>query len=202
MFYETRKNDHGLPHDPFKAIVAPRPIGWISSLSKMGDFNLAPYSFFNAVSSAPYIVMFSSIGWKDSATNARDTGEFVCNYAGEMLEKEMNKTSVDAPSNVNEAEYTGLELAPSSLVKPQRVKDVWAALECKVTQILEPIDTKGNPVGSVVVFGEVMGIYIRDEAIVNGQFEVDVTRPVSRGGYMDFGKTGEKYQMARPFWEE
>ncbi|MCF6321422.1 MAG: flavin reductase family protein [Rhizobiaceae bacterium] len=202
MFYDARKNNHGLPHDPFKAIVAPRPIGWISSLSKEGNFNLAPYSFFNAVSSAPYIVMFSSVGWKDSATNARDTGEFVCNYAGESMEVAMNKTSVDAPSDVNEAQYSNLELAPSSLVKPHRVKDVWAALECKVTQILEPDDAQGNPVGSVVVFGEVVGIYIKDEAIVNGQFEVDIARPVSRGGYMDFGKSGKKFQMARPIWKE
>ena len=200
MFYDAREKNHGLPHDPFKAIVSPRPIGWISSLAANGDFNLAPYSFFNAVSDNPHIVMFSSVGWKDSAINARETGEFVCNYVGEPLEVEMNKTSAPAPSNIDEAQYAGLELAPSTLVKPARVKDVWAALECKVTQFVEPHDARGNASGNIVVFGEVIGIYIRDDAIVEGRFEVDVTKPISRGGYLDFGRSGKKFQMPRPTW--
>lgn len=201
MFYNTRDNEHGLAHDPFKAIVAPRPIGWISSLSSSGDFNLAPYSFFNAISTAPYLVMFSSVGWKDSARNARESGEFVCNYVGERHQEAMNLTSIDAPSNVSEARIAGLELAPSKLVKPARVKDVWAALECKVTQIIEPKDIAGNDSGSVVVFGEVVGIYLNDDAIIDGQFEVDVTKPVTRGGYLDFGRGEEKFQMPRPKWD-
>ncbi len=202
MFYDVRKKNHGLPHDPFKAIVAPRPIGWISSLARNGDFNLAPYSFFNAVSDNPHLVMFSSVGWKDSARNVRETREFVCNYVGEIHEVEMNETSVPAPSDVNEAEYAGLELVDSTLVKPPRVKNVWAALECKVTQFLEPVDADGNACGNVMVFGEVVGIHIRDDAIVDGRFELEVTRPVSRGGYLDFGRSGEKFQMLRPEWKE
>ena len=201
MFYELAKQQQILPHDPFKAIVSPRPIGWISSLSQEGEFNLAPYSFFNAISDNPHIVMFSSVGWKDSANNARDSGEFVCNYVGETHEQEMNATSIDAPSNVDEAKYAGLELVASTLVKPPRVKDVWAALECKTTQIIKPHDTKGIASGNIVVFGEVVGIYIRDEAIIEGLFEIERTRPVSRGGYLDFGRTGEKFQMARPVWD-
>ncbi len=201
MFYDPRENAHGLAHDPFKAIVAPRPIGWISSVSSCGMFNLAPYSFFNAVSTNPYLVMFSSVGWKDSASNARDSGEFVCNYVGERNQEAMNYTSIDAPSDIDEAQVAGLELAPSQLVKPQRVKDVWAALECKVTQIIEPKDIAGNDAGCVVVFGEVIGIYLDDDAIIDGEFEVNVTRPVTRGGYLDFGRGGEKFQMARPMWD-
>ena len=202
MFYDARQKNHGLPYDPFKAIVSPRPIGWISTLSADGIFNLAPYSFFNAVSDNPHIVMFSSVGWKDSARNARDSGEFVCNHVGELHEAAMNATSVAAPSNVSEAEYAGIELAPSTLVKPSRVKGVWAALECKTTQILEPHDSEGNKCGNLVVFGEVVGVYIHEEAIVDGRFDVEITRPVSRGGYLDFGRTGERFQMKRPAWED
>jgi flavin reductase (DIM6/NTAB) family NADH-FMN oxidoreductase RutF len=202
MFYDVKKKNHNLPHDPFKAIVAPRPIGWISTLAANGDFNLAPYSFFNAVSDNPHIVMFSSVGWKDSATNAKQTGEFVCNYVGEINETQMNATSVHAPSNINEAEYVGIELVKSTMVKPPRVKDVWAALECKVSQLIEPHDANGDASGNIIVFGEVVGIHIRDEAIVNGQFDIEVTKPVSRGGYLDFGRSGEKFQMARPQWHE
>ena len=202
MFFTPGNKPDELPHDPLKAIVAPRPIGWISSLSSDGQFNLAPYSFFNAVSNTPPVVMFASMGWKDSARNAKTTGEFVCNYVGENLENEMNLTSVDAPKNVSEAEYVGLELAPSELVKPPRVKDVWAALECEVSQILEPCDASGNTIDSVIVFGEVVGVYIHDEAIVNGEFEIEKSKPISRGGYLDFGRVGDKFQMPRPIWRD
>jgi len=202
MFYDVKKKNHNLPHDPFKAIVAPRPIGWISTLAANGDFNLAPYSFFNAVSDNPHIVMFSSVGWKDSATNAKQTGEFVCNYVGEINETQMNATSVHAPPNINEAEYVGIELVQSTMVKPPRVKDVWAALECKVTEFLEPQDANGDASGNIMVFGEVVGIHIHDDAIVNGLFDIEVTKPVSRGGYLDFGRSGEKFQMPRPEWRE
>lgn len=202
MFYDPRKKAHGLSHDPFKAIVAPRPIGWISSLSANGEFNLAPYSFFNALSSNPHLVMFSSESWKDTAKNCRDSGEFVCNYVGEKNEVAMNETSVDAPGEIDEAGFLGIELAASQMVKPSRVENVWAALECKVTQIVEPNDSAGNRAGCVVVIGEVVGIYICDEAIVDGQFEIDITKPVSRGGYLDFGRSGNKFQMPRPTWKK
>ena len=202
MFYDAIENNHGLPHDPFKAIVAPRPIGWISTLSHKGEFNLAPYSFFNAISSNPNMVMFSSVGWKDTVSNIRDTGEFVCNYAGELQEEAMNLTSINAPSDESEAQFAGLELEPSKLVKPDRVKGVWASLECKMTQIYEPTDLDGKSSGTVLVIGQVIGIYINDEAIVDGEFEINVTKPVSRGGYLDFGRSGDKFQMPRPVWSD
>ncbi len=136
MFYETAKRNHGLPHDPFKAIVAPRPIGWITTMSGKGEINLAPYSFFNGVSTFPPVVMFSSEGHKDSVTNAQETREFVCNLATWDLRAQMNVTSATFPHGVNEMEQAGLKSAPSVLVKPPRVAASPCALECKVTQIV------------------------------------------------------------------
>ncbi len=148
------------------------------------------------------MVMFSSVGWKDTVSNLRNGSEFVCNYVGENVEEVMNLTSIDAPCDVDEAAFFGLEMQASQLVKPPRVKDAWAALECVVTQIIEPEDRHGQSTGNVVVFGEVIGVYIRDDAIVNGEFEINKTRPVSRGGYLDFGRSGEKFQMPRPEWRD
>jgi flavin reductase (DIM6/NTAB) family NADH-FMN oxidoreductase RutF len=122
MFYDARKNDHGLPHDPFKAIVAPRPIGWITSQSSAGEINLAPYSFFNGVNSRPAIVMFASESRKDSLTFIEETGEFVCNLATWDLREQMNATSAPLARGINEMEKAGLEAAPSRLVRPPRVK--------------------------------------------------------------------------------
>ena len=115
MFYEPR-NGHGLPHDPFKAIVAPRPIGWISSISAKGEVNLAPYSYFNGVMSRPPVVMFSSEGRKDSLAFIRETGEFVCNLATWDLREAMNVTSAPVARGVNEMQKAGLEAAPSRIV--------------------------------------------------------------------------------------
>lgn len=196
----TVKDGCPLPHDPLKAIVAPRPIGWISTLSKEGIFNLAPYSFFNAISSNPHLVMFSSVGWKDSASNARDTGEFVCNFVGEKDADAMNTTSVDAPSGISEAEFAGLSLTPSYAVAPPRYAPSWSALECKVTQIIEPKGISEENSGAVVVIGEVIEIYIDDDALTNGMFDLEKTKPFSRLGYLDFGKHGEMTQMPRPVW--
>src|SRR5579871_2459791 len=131
MFYQTDKNDHGLPHDPFKAIVAPRPIGWITSMSAKGEVNLAPYSFFNGITDKPPIVMFSSEGAKDSVVFAEETKEFVCSLATFDLQFQMNGTSAPLPRGENEMIPTGLEAAPSKLVKPPRVAASPCALECK-----------------------------------------------------------------------
>jgi flavin reductase (DIM6/NTAB) family NADH-FMN oxidoreductase RutF len=122
MFYDAVKNDHGLRNDPFKAIVAPRPIGWVTTMSGKGDVNLAPYSFFNGISSRPALVMFSSEGLKDSVSFIAETGEFVCNLATWDLREAMNATSAPLPRGVNEMERAGLAPAPSRLVKPPRVK--------------------------------------------------------------------------------
>src|SRR5262249_50713656 len=131
MFYDTRLNDHGLPHNPFKAIVAPRPIGWITSMSGNGEVNLAPYSFFNGITDRPPIVMFSTEGPKDSVAFVEETKEFVCSLATYDLRVAMNETSAPLARGVNEMKAAGLDPAPSKLVKPPRVAASPCALECK-----------------------------------------------------------------------
>ena len=200
MQYALPGNDHGLAHDPFKAIVAPRPIGWISSLSPAGVANLAPYSFFNAVSSSPHIVMFSSNGWKDSVANIAQTGEFVANYVDEPLAEAMNATSVPAPGAVSEFDYAGLRAAPSRWVAPPRVARARAALECRLSEIIQPKTADGGDSGHWLVLGEVVGVYIEDEAIVDGRFQVELTRPVARLGYLDFAGIGGTFELRRPDW--
>ena len=198
MFYQTDKRDHGLPHDPFKAIVAPRPIGWISSLSAQGQPNLAPYSFFNAVSSAPDMVAFSSSGWKDSVSNIRDTGEFVCNYVSQNLRQAMNITSGQVNHGINEFELAGLEMAPCRLVQPPRVKIAAASLECKLTQIVELKINSAKSTDHFLVIGEVVGVHMDDKCIVDGIFDVTIADPITRMGYRDYSTLGDVFQMTRP----
>ncbi|MCW5681021.1 MAG: flavin reductase family protein [Xanthobacteraceae bacterium] len=198
MFYEPPKRNHGLPHDPFKAIIAPRPIGWISSLSAKGELNLAPYSFFNGVATFPPMVMFSSDSPKDSLHNIRETGEFVCSLATWDLRDAMNKTSQAVPGNVNEFELAGLEAAPSKLVKPPRVAASPVALECKATQILQLTDANGNDISNIVVFGQVMGIYIDDRFLKNGILDTAGMKPIARCGYRQYAVVTELFEMTRP----
>ena len=154
MFYEPHKRDKSiLPHDPFKAIVAPRPIGWITSMSLKGEVNCAPYSYFNGVNSCPNLVMFASEGCKDSVSFIEETGEFVCNLATWDLREAMNATSAPLPRGANEMEHAGLEPAPSRLVKPPRVKAAPCALECKRLKIVTMNDFDGKPLDCHVVFG-------------------------------------------------
>jgi len=200
LFYEPTKG-HGLPHDPFKAIVAPRPIGWISTRSPAGEANLSPYSFFNAFSSHPFLVWFASDGMKDSATFARDSGEFVVNLVGIELARKMNASSVNAPRGVSEFGYAGLEAAPCLIVKAPRVAGAPAALECKVTEIFEPRDLRGIDSGARVVAGEVVGIHIDDAMLTDGLFDVVKAGNVARLGYMDFSTVTEVFAMRRPRWE-
>ncbi|MEM9278209.1 MAG: flavin reductase family protein [Pseudomonadota bacterium] len=165
MFYQPENRDKQLlPHDPFKAIIAPRPIGWISTLSKEGIANLAPYSFFNAVGGVPPMIMFSSEGYKDTARNAVDSGEFVFNYASKSLENEMNATSIPAPTGVSEFDHCNIERAESNLVAPPRVAKAYASLECKVTTAVETEDINGQKTGAVIVIGQILGIHI-DESV-------------------------------------
>jgi flavin reductase (DIM6/NTAB) family NADH-FMN oxidoreductase RutF len=202
LFYETARGDHGLPFDPFKAIVAPRPIGWISTVSAEGRFNLAPYSYYNGVSSKPNLVMFSSEGEKDSVTNIRATGEFVANYVSADMAEVMNATSIDAPADVSEFDHVGLAMEKSRLVAPPRVAGVLAALECRVTQIFKLTDLDGNPANSTMVIGQVVGVYIDERALRNGRFDPAIARPVTRLGYRDFGGPEGYFEMARPVWEK
>src|ERR1700754_3722369 len=198
MFYATDKPDHGLPHDPFKAIVAPRPIGWITTMSASGAINLAPYSYFNGVLSRPPVVMFSSEGRKDSLAFVEETKEFVCNLATWDLREKMNQTSAPYPRGTNEMEAAGLTAAPSRLVKPPRVAESPCALECKLIKIV-PMETfDGHPVDAHVVFGQVVGVHIDDRFVVNGRLDTAAMKPIARCGYDEYAVVESLFAMQRP----
>jgi len=187
MFYETETNQHGLPRDPFKALIAPRPIGWISSLSKDGVVNLAPYSFFNAISEKPHYVIFGSGGIKDSVRNIEETGEFVCSLATYDLRNEMNVSSAAVPPDVDEFPISGLTAVKSNIVRPPRVKESPAAFECRRWKMIElPPAVPGGPRGYHAVIGLVVGIYIDDAALKKGFFDSGSVKPLARLGYMDY----------------
>ena len=192
------KGDHGLAHDPFKAIVAPRPIGWVSSLDAQGRVNLAPYSFFNAVSSRPHIVMFSSEGEKHSALNVEATGEFVCSLVTYDLRKQMSATSRALPTGESEFDYAQLEPAKSRLVKPPRVAGALAALECKLLKTDRIAGLDGKPAGVILVYGEVVGIHIDDSAIRDGRFDTAGARTIARCGYRDYAVVDSVFELRRP----
>ena len=200
MFYEPSKG-HGLPHDPFKALVSPRPIGWISTVGRDGALNLAPYSFFNAFSGKPPLVWFSSEGQKDSATFVGETREFVANIVGRDLAERMNRSSVNAPRGVSEFEYAGLTPVPSRLVAPPRVAEAPAALECKVTEIFRPKGLDGNEIGAFVVIGEVVGVHIDEAFLKEGLYDTVKAGNVARLGYMDYSTVDAVFSMHRPRWE-
>ncbi|EJJ29549.1 flavin reductase family protein [Rhizobium sp. CF142] len=198
MFYTTDTNRHGLAHDPFKAIVAPRPIGWIGSKGRDGSINLAPYSFFNAVADKPKLVMFSSSGHKHSQKNARETGVFTCNFVSRNLADKMNLSSAALPYGTSEFEFAGLTPKQAELIDAPYVAEAFAVLECRVTEIIEPKTLSGESTENVFVFGEVVGIHI-DEAIVrDGRFDVALARPIARMGYMDYCEGSEIFEMFRP----
>lgn len=198
MFYDAVKNDHGLRYDPFKAIVAPRPIGWVTSMNAKGDINLAPYSFFNGINSRPALVMFSSEGLKDSVTFIAETGEFVCNLATWDLREAVNASSAPFPRGVNEMERAGLAPAPSRLVKPPRVAASPCALECRSIQIV-PIESVGAlPVDCHVVIGQVVGVHIDDRFIVDGLLDTAAMRPIARCGYDQYAVVERVFSMTRP----
>lgn len=201
MFYEPAKRNHGLSHDPFKALVAPRPIGWISTRSLDGSLNLAPYSYFNALSDNPWLVAFASDGKKDSMSFAAESGEFVVNIVTEKFASAMVKTSVDAPRGTSEFQFSGLETDASILVAPPRVKGIAAALECKVTEIIEPKLVSGLSSGIQLVIGEVVGIHIDEEMLTSGRFDYEKAGLVSRLGYLDYAISGPAFEMRRPRWE-
>jgi flavin reductase (DIM6/NTAB) family NADH-FMN oxidoreductase RutF len=198
MFYDTRKNDHGLPHNPFKAIVAPRPIGWITSMSAKGEINLAPYSFFNGITDRPPIVMFSSEGPKDSVSFVEETKEFVCSLATFDLRYQMNHTSAPLPRGTNEMTAAGLEPAPSRLVKPPRVAASPCALECKWLKTVSFDDVEIERGDRFVVFGHVVGVYIDDRFIKNGRLDTAAMRPIARCGYDEYAMVESVFKMTRP----
>ena len=198
MFYATDKPDHGLPHDPFKAIVAPRPIGWITTMSASGAINLAPYSYFNGVLSRPPVVMFSSEGRKDSLAFVEETKEFVCNLATWDLREKMNVTSAPYPRGTNEMEAAGLTAAPSRLVKPPRVAESPCALECRYLQTVALHDENGNPLNGWLVIGRVVGVHIDERFIKNGLLDTAAMKPIQRCGYHDYSVMTDTFTMVRP----
>ncbi len=198
MFYTTDKNDHGLPHNPFKAIVAPRPIGWICAMSRNGEINLSPYSYFNAVGDRPPVVVFSSEGMKDAASFVEETGEFVCNFVTYGLREKMNLTSAPLPRGENEMAFAGLTPAPSVLVKPPRVAEAPAALECKLLQIVRLTSLAGERLHNHLVVGQVVGVHIDESFIKDGRFDTLAAKPIMRMGYHDYAVGTEGFTMVRP----
>jgi flavin reductase (DIM6/NTAB) family NADH-FMN oxidoreductase RutF len=203
MFYQTALRDHGLPHDPFKALVVPRPIGWISSLDAEGRPNLAPYSFFNAVAFDPPVVVFGSTmrprqsARKDSHANIEATGEFVVNLATEALREAMNATAASLPPGGDEFAHAGLATLPSRMVKPPRVAASPVALECRYLRTVElPCDAPGRT--NYAVFGRVVGIHIDEALIVDGRVDILRCRPLARLGYMDYTVVDNIFAMDRP----
>lgn len=203
MFYETLANKHGLPHDPFLACVAPRPIGWVSTVGRDGKVNLSPYSFYNAVAHRPPRIFFSGVGMhadggiKDSVRNAEQVGEFVLNIATWDLREQMNYTSAHFDRGVNEAEMADLELEPSTLVKPPRVKASPIHLECTYLTTLR-VPTIDPAADNSIVFGTVVGVHIDDRVLTNGRIDVTKVKPIGRMGYMDYCVIDKVFTMSRP----
>ena len=200
MFYRPGIEDHGLAHNPFKALVAPRPIGWIATLDAEGRANLAPYSFFNAIADTPPMVLYSNTGEKeggagrkDTLANIRATGEFVANIVPFALKDAMNATSGPYPPDTDEFALAGLTPAPSRQVAPPRVAEAPAALECRVWRILD-LPGKANH----LVIAEVVGVHIDDAVIADGKVDVTRYQPVARLGYRDYAAVREVFQMTRP----
>ena len=198
MFYDAVANTHGLTLDPFKALVAPRPIGWISTVSKAGVVNLAPYSFFNAVSEDPYFVMFASGGRKDSQRNAEETGEFVCSLATYDLREAMNRTSMPVEPEVDEMKLAGLTPAPSRLVAPPRVAESPVAFECRYWRTIDLPGKDGIAGTHAIVLGQVIGVHVADEVISGGKVDVTKLRPIARLGYGDYAVIDEVFTLVRP----
>ena len=199
MFYEP-KDGHGLPHNPFNAIVTPRPIGWISTRATDGSENLAPYSFFNAVAYVPPQVMFASTAakedrgdTKDSVANIRESGVFCVNIVEYEMRDVMNQSSGPWARDVDEFTLTGLERVECQTIACSRVAAAPASLECKLTQIVQ-LPGEAN----FTVFGEVTGVHLRDDCVVDGVFDVLSFNPLARMGYRDYTVVREKFSLNRP----
>jgi flavin reductase (DIM6/NTAB) family NADH-FMN oxidoreductase RutF len=193
------RGGHGLPHDPFNAIVGPRPIGWVSTRGASGLVNLAPYSFFNAFNYVPPIVGFASIGRKDSLANIEATGEFVWNLATRPLAEAMNASCAAVPPEVNEFELAGLTPVASQSVAPPRVGESPVAFECKLSQLIRLQGADGQAVDTWLVLGEVVQIHIARSLLKDGIYDTAAGQPILRGGGpADYFGLGEKFLMRRP----
>jgi flavin reductase (DIM6/NTAB) family NADH-FMN oxidoreductase RutF len=198
MFYRP-EDGHGLPHNPFNAVVAPRPIGWISTRGALGD-NLAPYSFFNAVAYVPPQVMFASTsakadrdGTKDSVAQIRESGVFCVNIVEYAARDAMNASSGAHPAGTDEFEVAGLAKALCETIDCPRVDGAPAALECRLTQV---VTLPGE--ANFAVFGEVTGVHLRDDCLVDGRFDVTRFQPLARLGYRDYARVTELFSLSRP----
>jgi flavin reductase (DIM6/NTAB) family NADH-FMN oxidoreductase RutF len=199
IFFEPQSRDKSLfPHDPFKALVVPRPIGWIATTSAKGALNLAPYSYFNAFSSVPPIVGFSSEGEKDSSTFALETGEFVWSMATWTLRDEMNATAASLPRGESEFVHARLETAPSRLVRPPRVAASPASFECRVTELVKLKDLDGRDSGRRLVLGRVVGVHLDERFVREGRVDSAAMRPIARGGYDEYSVVDRVFSMPRP----
>jgi len=199
IFFEPQQRDKSLfPHDPFKALVVPRPIGWISTLSAKGELNLAPYSYFNGFSSVPPIVGFSSEGDKDSSSFAAETGEFTWSMATWELRDPMNASAASLPRGQSEFAHARLQTAPSRLVKPPRVAASPAAFECRVTEVVKLKDLDGRDSGRRLVLGRVVGIHIDERYVKDGRVDSAAMRPIARGGYDEYSVVERVFSMPRP----
>ncbi|HAT85912.1 flavin reductase family protein [Cohaesibacter gelatinilyticus] len=197
MFYRTNEA-HGLPHDPFKALVAPRPIGWISTQGADGVANLAPYSFFNAISSQPNIVMFSSQGRKDSLANIEDSGEFACNLASYDLRNAMNASAAMVEADVDEFELAGLTKRDCRLIAAPCVAESPVVMECRLLEVIRLDRYENIETPYQMVLGEVMGIFIKDEMIVEGIVDITKLKPLARLGYKDYSVVDAVFSIERP----
>ena len=210
MFFEPKKDNHGLPFNPFKACVVPRPIGWITTLSHTDIINLAPFSISNQLAYDPPFVFFSGSGAidgvdaeprrKDSVVNAEVTGEFVYNMATYDLRNEVNLSSKHVPPDVDELEMCGLSAAPCKLVKCPRVLESPINLECKHHSTLTLPSNSPKGIHHVVI-GEVIGIHINDAALTNGKIDYHKVQPIGRLGYLDFVEVNNLFSMERPKWK-
>ncbi len=199
LFYEPQARDRNvLPHDPFKALIAPRPIGWVTTMGRDGAVNLAPYSFFNAVSDKPPIIVFSSTGLKDSVTFVRETRQFVWNMATFALREAMNATAAALPRGESEPVFAHLAMSPSRLVAPPRVAASPAALECELIEVKCLNDRHGAPTVNWLVFGEVIGVHIDPTFIKDGMVDMAAMQPIARCGYKDYVVADRPFQMDRP----
>ncbi|MGE3246581.1 MAG: flavin reductase family protein [Beijerinckiaceae bacterium] len=199
MFFKPHERDTSvLPHNPFSAMVAPRPVGWISTAAKNGDINLAPYSFFNAIAYTPPMVIVSSDSWKDTLTFAAESGEFVWNMATWDLREQMNLTSAELTRGTNEFDYAKLEMAPCNLVKAPRVAASPVSFECRVAKIMPVVDSSGNEMKNHIMLGEVVGIHIDERFIRDGRVDTAAMKPIARCGYHDYAVVTELFEMRRP----
>lgn len=197
MFYDAIRNDHGFAVDPFKAIVVPRPVGWISTRSADGIDNLAPYSFFNAFADAPNYVAFGSGGRKDSLVNVEATGVFAINLATFDLREAMNASAANVPPHVDEFQLAGLTPVPCRLINSARVGESPVTLECRHFQTMDLPDDEGR-VQDFLVVGRVIGVHIDDRFIENGRVNTGAMKPIARLGYSEYATVDNVWRMRRP----